>query len=172
MSLSDIIFYFFILSAVAGAVGLIFSKNVFYAALLVIITLLSLAALFVLNFAEFVAVTQILVYAGGILVVIIFGIMLTSKYGTKPLNVQHSNIFSGLAVAVPLLILLLFNFNDYMPEAGTGVSPLETHPDTIQAIGISLMSRHVLVFEVAGVLLLIALIGAAVIATTKPAEIK
>ena len=65
------IFYFFETVAALSAISLIFIRSVFYGALLVIVCLLAVAGIFVLAFAEFLAVTQILVYAGGILVVIL-----------------------------------------------------------------------------------------------------
>ena len=93
--MASFIFYFFEAVAALSAISLIFIRNVFYGALLLIICLLALAGIFVLAFAEFIAVTQILVYAGGILVVILFGIMLTTKISGKPLVVEHNNKFSG-----------------------------------------------------------------------------
>jgi NADH:ubiquinone oxidoreductase subunit 6 (subunit J) len=163
-----LIFYFFVFAAAGSAVGIVVSRNVFYAALLVIICLLSVAAIYIMTYAEFVAVTQIMVYAGGILVVIIFGIMLTSKLGSAPVHVQHANLFTGLMLTVPLLIVLLNGFAGERPENGTG-SPLH-QPDIINTIGINLMTEYVLPFEIAGVLLLITLIGAASIASHKPPE--
>ena len=79
MNIAQFMFYFFEAFAAISAIALIFIKNVFYGALLLIICLLCLAGIYIMAFAEFIAVTQILVYAGGILVVIIFGIMLTTK---------------------------------------------------------------------------------------------
>lgn len=162
--------YAFIGIAGMGALAVLFSRNLFHATLWLVLCLLSIAAIYVLAFAEFVAVTQILVYAGGIPVIIIFGIMLTAKFGQVPLRVQHKNIFSGLLLSALLLALLtaiIQQFPSEIPE----VSPIDIQSDTIQAIGIKLLTDHVLVFEVAGILLLMALVGAAVIASHKPRKI-
>lgn len=167
MMLYQGIFYAFSGVAVIAAMAVLFSRNLLHATLWLVVCLLSIAAVYVLAFAEFVAVTQILVYAGGILVVIIFGIMLTAKFGQIPLRVQHKNIFSGFilsALLLGLLIITLGKFPAELPE----LSPVDAHPDAVQTIGIGILTSHVLVFEVAGILLLMALIGAAVIASHKP----
>lgn len=168
MNLYDIIFWFFIVTSVVSAIALLFSKNVFYAALLMIVILLCIAGIYVLSFAEFIAVTQILVYAGGILVVILFGIMLTARLSDKPVQVQHANVFSG-----SILALAIFGVLAYFLADTTSLPPL-TKPMSVnkqvEHIGMSLMTDYVLVFEISGVLLLISLIGAAIIASTKSFE--
>ena len=165
MNVLSFLFYFFEGVAAASALGIIFIRNVFYGALLLIVCLLSLAALYVLMFAEFVAVTQILIYAGGILVVIIFGIMLTSKISGKPLVVEHAYVLSGTLVAGIFCALLVYSFGQH---TFTSQSAAKDQPgyDVINIIGMGLMRDFLLPFEVAGILLLVALIGAAVIAST------
>ena len=159
MSMVAIIFYFFILIASLSAIGILLMTNVFKAALLLLICLLSVAALYILAFAEFVAITQILIYAGGVLVLILFGIMLTSKLSGKPLQVSNTNLFIGF-LACALLFTLLVNFiSDY-----TIISlPNASLPENITTIGINFMTGYALPFEISGILLLVALIGAAVI---------
>ena len=167
MTLYQGISYAFISIAGVAAVAVLFSRNLFHATLWLVVCLLSIAALYVLAFAEFVAVTQILVYAGGIPVIIIFGIMLTAKFGQVPLRVQHKNIFSGLLLSALLLVVLTVIIRQF-PADIPASAPIDIQPDTVQVIGIKVLTEHVLVFEVAGILLLMALIGAAVIASHKP----
>lgn len=165
MSLSFFMFYFFEAIAALSAIALIFIRNVFYGALLLIICLLALAGIYVLAFAEFIAVTQILVYAGGILVVIIFGIMLTTKISGKPLVVEHGYGFSGALAGISFFVLFVY----FLSKESFLVIPspiAQTNFNSINTIGIGLMSDFVLPFEVAGVLLLVALIGAAVMASS------
>ena len=152
------LFYFFILLAAISAVAIVFSRNVFKSTLLLLVCLLSIAALYVLCFAEFLAVTQVLIYAGGILVVIIFGIMLTTKISGGALIVGNGNIFSGAVVGIGLFAVLLryLPFIHYTEGPGLG-------PDNISVIGFKIFSVFSLPFEVAGLLLLVALVGAAVI---------
>lgn len=162
MNLPAFMFYFFEGVAALSAVSLVFTRHVFYGALLLMACLLSVAGIYVLAFAEFVAVTQILVYTGGILVLIIFGVMLTTKISGKPLVVQHSSLWAGGSVSLSLLALLIYVISKQSFNM-TGQAP---HADnTIHTIGVSLMSNFVLPFEVVGILLLVALIGASVIAS-------
>ncbi|WP_276373012.1 NADH-quinone oxidoreductase subunit J [Chryseolinea sp. H1M3-3] len=159
-------FYFFEIVAALSAVALALSRNVFYGALLLIVCLLALAGIYVLAFAEFIAVTQILIYAGGILVVIIFGIMLTTKISEKPLAVEHTYLLSGILAAGGCFGLLIYVLSkEYFLT--TGVQQLPSSPvNGIQTIGVSMFSKYVLPFEVAGILLLISLVGASVVAST------
>lgn len=161
MNITASLFYFFEAVAAISALGLLFTRNVFYGALLVIVCLLALAGIYVLAFAEFVAVTQILIYAGGILIIILFGIMLTSKISGKPLAVKNGNYFAGILVASAIFISLVYCFHQ------ASFPPLQppVH-DTIKPIGLNLMTEFLLPFEIAGILLLVSLIGAAVTATS------
>jgi NADH-quinone oxidoreductase subunit J len=147
----------FISLAACGAVGILFSRNVFKSALYLLMTLLSVAALYAMAFAEFLAVAQILVYAGGITVIIIFAIMLTTRIAGRPLVVSHKHILSGAMAGIGLFIILLV----YLPRFGA--SAKMPGPSDVRSIALEIFSLHSLPFEIAGLLLLIALIGAAVI---------
>jgi NADH-quinone oxidoreductase subunit J len=165
MTLVSILFYFFVIVAGGATLALAMIRNVLYGALLLIVCLLALAGIYILAFAEFVAVTQILIYAGGILVVIIFGIMLTSKISEKPLVVDHSYMFSGILVAAACFTMLLYVLSQESFDVPNNQQPTATR-SPIETVGISLFSEYMLPFEIAGVLLLISLIGASVIAST------
>lgn len=159
MNVTLIAFYFFVAAAFGSALSILFSKNVFKGALFLLVCLLSIAALFIMFFAEFVAITQILIYAGGVLVVILFGIMFTSKLAAKPLRVENTNLFTGLlagALIFGLLTKLILNYGP--PDNNTTGRP----EHSIETIGEYLMTDYSLPFEVVGILLLIALVGAAV----------
>jgi NADH-quinone oxidoreductase subunit J len=162
MNLTSILFYTFEALAALSSIALIFVRNVFHGALLLITCLLALAGIYVLAFAEFVAVTQILVYAGGILVVIIFGIMLTTKLSGKPLLIEHAYRFSGTLAGSLFFALLVFTIAN---ESFKNLPP-PTAVTEIRTIGVGLMTDFALPFEVAGILLLVALIGAAIIASS------
>ena len=163
MTFVAFMFYFFEVVAALSAVGLALVRNVFYGALLLVACLLALAGIYVLAFAEFIAVTQILIYAGGILVVIIFGIMLTTKISDRPLVVEHSYILSGILAAAACFCLLVFVLSK---ESFVSMTAYVSPPvNSVKTIGVSLFSKYMLPFEVAGVLLLIALIGASVLAS-------
>jgi NADH-quinone oxidoreductase subunit J len=164
MNTLSFMFYFFEAVAALSAIGIALIRNVFYGALLLIICLLALAAIYVLAFAEFVAVTQILIYAGGILVVILFGIMLTAKISDKPLVVEHSLTLSGVLVAGSFFVLLILVLSkENFPSTKDSVMSTLNHT---QSIGIALLTEYMIPFEIAGILMLLALVGAAVIAST------
>jgi NADH:ubiquinone oxidoreductase subunit 6 (subunit J) len=162
MNAVTFLYYFFIAMAAGSALGIIFIRNVFYGALLLICCLLSVAAIYAFTFAEFVAVTQILIYAGGILVVIIFGIMLTSKNSGRPLVVEHKYIGSGALIGLLFCGTLMYYFSLERFPMPAG----HAQHQNIPTIGINLMQAYVLPFEIAGVLLLVSLIGAMVIASS------
>jgi NADH-quinone oxidoreductase subunit J len=166
MNAATILHYFFLAAAAIATVALLFVRNVFHGALLLLVTLLSLAGLYVLSMAEFLAITQILVYAGGILVVVIFAVMLTSQLSGKPLLIDHSN-----RVAAALLSGALFGIIVYLMVDQFPLQPLAPmKPFSLPALGTLLLTEYALPFEVTGVVLLIALIGAAVIASTSSAK--
>jgi NADH:ubiquinone oxidoreductase subunit 6 (subunit J) len=167
MSLINTFFYFFMVLAALAALGVLLTKNVFYGALLTIVCLLALAGIYILAYAEFVAIAQILIYAGGILVVILFGIMLTSRISGKPLVVTNRNVFAGSLAAVLLFLLLTKAFQG-MTLPYPSMNLPAPNPAGITQVGVNLMTVFVLPFEIAGILLLVALIGAAVTATAKP----
>jgi NADH:ubiquinone oxidoreductase subunit 6 (subunit J) len=151
--------------AALSAISLVFIRNVFYGALLLIVCLLSVAGIYVLAFAEFVAITQILIYVGGILVVILFGIMLTSKISNQPLVVQHANWISGFLVGGSFFTILIYFLSQQVFERKENITTATPY-HTVNKIGIGLMSDFVVPFEIAGILLLVALIGAAVTASS------
>lgn len=161
-------FYAFSFLAISASIGILFTRQLFHGALLLLICLLSIAGIYVVAYGEFVAVTQILVYAGGILVIIIFGIMLTTKIAGKPPTMTSNKWFAGMLLGVPLMIslLVLISRQDFsrsgMGHVSTGTA--------INRIGIELMTDYLLPFEVAGILLLVALIGAAVAASEHKKE--
>lgn len=167
--MQKIILYGFYFLCGISATGILLTRNVFKAALMLLVCLLSAAALYVLMFAEFVAVTQILIYAGGMVIVIIFGIMLTTKMKGKPLVVESGNIFSGLLCGSAMFVILSVPLGHAFGEKK--IPAVETPRDTIGETGIELMTSYLLPFELAGILLLMALIGAAVVATSHTRKI-
>lgn len=165
MNVVSIALYGFEVTAGLSALGILFVRNVFHAALLLIVCLLALAGIFVLYNAEFIAVTQILVYAGGVLVLIIFGVMLSSRMGGKPLVVKNQYVFGTSFIILFLATLLIMLFYKQRFYQSISSSHITSH-NSINQIGISLMSDYALVFEVSGMLLLAALLGAAVTASS------
>jgi len=150
-------------ASIAAVLVMILNRNIFYGALALLICLISLAGIYALLQAEFLAITQLLIYAGGVLVLLIFGIMLTNKISGKPVLTDSHNWFSGIIISTSLLGVLLFSFQQ--TEIMIAQSNLNTTRN-INNIGIELMSTYAAPFELSGVLLLVCLIGAALTASS------
>jgi NADH-quinone oxidoreductase subunit J len=157
----NVAFGIFCLIAVIGALYVLFSKNVLYASYGLLISFLGVAGIFVFAGGEFVSAAQIMIYIGGILILLIFGIMLSSnkKMGKGKLNIENMDIVFSLTVAVSLSLLLSF----LVLESKFNTSSFKPQQH-IKNLGYHLMTDSVLVLEIIGVLLLMALIGATYIA--------
>lgn len=159
-------FAVFAVITLIGAGYLLVTKNILYAAYGLLVAFLGMAGLYVFAGADFVAVTQIMVYIGGILVLMIFGIMLTQnktkgKVSSNAITVTNKNIILGLITAVFFFVgLIIMLYQAKFKLQKNYVAP-ET---TVDKIGVSLLTDNLLIFEVVGVLLLVALIGAAFVA--------
>ncbi len=165
------VFIAFMVLTLASALVVLLTKNVLYAAFSLLGTFLGVSALYVLAGADFLAVAQILVYVGGVLVLLIFGVMLTNQQGNKSrgrndITTESSNRALGVFVMLGFSATLLYTFGrarfltiqDNLFEA---VEPTST----TQTIGVELMTNYVLPFEVSGILLMAVLIGAAYLST-------
>jgi NADH-quinone oxidoreductase subunit J len=154
------IFYLFALAAVGGAAGVPMSKNIFWSAMGLLSALVGVGGLYVLLSADFLAVTQLLVYIGGVLVLIIFAVMLTSQI--KEIEVSNQNV--GLVSGAILFVLTgtLLSYVALWAPWKVVLRP-ESH-ETSAAIGNGLLGTWLLPFEVTSVVLLATLIGAIVVA--------
>lgn len=164
----EILFFIFGSIAVLSALGIILTKNVLYAACGLVVTFLSIAAIYVLVGAEFLAVTQIMIYVGGIVVLMVFGVMLTNKISGKALVTKTHNKFFGIllgAVVFGALVFVVLKINFPM------VTRVASE-NNIKQIGEGIMTDFIFPFEMAGLLLLMTLIGAATLASFKTNEEK
>ena len=163
LQLYDIIFYLFALITIVSAGIVVFSRHIVRSAFSLMFTFFGVAGLYVLLNADFIAVTQVLVYVGGILVLILFGVMLT----TRVINVElktgtlHSVPASILAAVLVGTLCGVFWITDWVTP---GLSDIKVPPSTSPDIGRALMTTYLLPFEVASVVLLVAMLGAAMIA--------
>lgn len=155
--LPSIVFGIFGLITVSGALYVLLSKNVLYAAIGLLISFLGVAGLFVFAGAEFMAASQIMIYVGGILVLLLFGIMLSSnkKLGIKHLEVQNApfGLMVSLILGIAAVLILLSGKLVFIGNLNPKYLGIKT-------LGFSLMSTHVLIIEIIGMLLLMALVGA------------
>jgi NADH-quinone oxidoreductase subunit J len=146
--------------AVIGALRVVTARNVVHAALYLVVTLSAVAGGYLLLAAEFVAWVQILIYVGAIVILFLFGLMLTkAPIGREALDNQRRGV--ALAVAVAILAGLAYVIRDAFEwSAGRVEPPVD---GTAGSVGASIFSRFVLPFEAVSFLLLAALIGAIVL---------
>jgi len=161
--LATIIFYFFAVLTVASAAVVVFSRSLIRSAFALLFTFFGVAALYVFIGADFLAATQMVIYVGGILVLLLFGVMLTHKLYDLTLKAETFQLLPALvAVLAVFATLATFMLRTQWPSAG----PKADAPTTA-AIGELLMKDYILPFEIASILLLMALIGAAMIVRRK-----
>jgi len=149
--------------SVAGALGAVLWKNLLHAVLFLALTLVGVAGIFLLLSSTFLFVVQILVYVGAVVILIIFGVMLTSHI-SRPRTPARNN--QALAAALAVLGLLVLTL--YILIGATWTLATQPSTVTVAAIGAGLLQKYVLPFEIISVVLLVAMVGAIVIARKEP----
>jgi len=162
----SVFFYLIAAVMVGAAIVVVTSRNVVRAALALIVVFAGVAAQFILLAAEFVAVTQVLVYIGAIMVLMLFGIMLTRARIGRDVNATNDHWWSGVITALLLLGVMAYALVDYY---GGDKLPADREINGIAGsntatVSDSIFSQYLIPFEVVSVLLLAALVGAIVIA--------
>lgn len=158
---SNLLFMVFALLAIGGAVFMLNFTKVIHMVVSMSVTFMSLAAIYILLQAEFVAVVQVLIYAGAITILMIFGIMMTNhqEIDQKPERPLHH-------ILVIIGVVVLFGVIFYAVQQA--VFPIHTTVDhavnNTENIGVQLFTLHVIPFELMSVLLTVAFIGAIIIA--------
>ncbi len=164
-----VIFFIFAIVAVAAGVGVIAQRSAVRSALFLLVNFCCLAGLYLLLNAQFVAVVQVIVYAGAIVVLFLFVVMLlgmeraeesaapTSRSGQSR---QRYQWIAGTLLGVLLLAGILWA----LIPAGTGTAPVLTSSDNVREIGAALLTGFMIPFELVSVVLLVAIIGAVVLA--------
>ena len=148
---------------IASALVVVTVRNIVHAAFSLMVTLFGVAGLYVFLQADFLAATQVIVYVGGILVLILFGVMMTSGRLEMRIHIERGQLLLGGIIALALLMMLLTVIANTpvwknLTDDGTELPP------TTERIGeLILNGPFLLPFEVVSVLLLVALIGAALI---------
>ena len=158
--MQQIIFIFLALGTLGAAVMVVTSQNLMRSALWLILAFFGIAGIFVMLDAEFLAVTQILIYVGAIAMLIIFAIMLTRGMmdPKQPRFNQQWGVVGGFAALLFVVLTVLVTRNTW-PVAVAAVPP-----DTIIQLGRDFVGPYVVPFEVASVLLVVAMIGAIIVA--------
>ena len=185
MFFQDIVFWLLSVMAVGAALGVVLVRDLFRAALLLVVVFVAVAGYFVLLSAEFLAVVQVLIYAGAISVLIIFAVMLTRdvQQGNLPNRLQIPSVVFAALLLAALVTVALDTQWEFIPESGqnsvdvvqtgavvslsserleeSGIATVEEQEEVQQAgLADLLIGKFVLPFEAVSVLLLAALIGA------------
>lgn len=155
------VFYLFGILTVASSWVVIYSRNLIYSAFALLFALFGMAGLYGLLMADFIAATQVLIYVGGVLMLLLFGVMLTARKSVMEVTQSNLPRLPGAILAgLTFLLLLLIIFGEKSWNAGSNQGVRET----ASVIGRLLMTDYLLPFELASILLLSALIGAVFIA--------
>ncbi len=159
-------FLFWCIAAVivAATIGVIVTRNPVRAALLLVVDFLALAILYVMLFAQFVAAVQVIVYAGAIMVLFLFTIMLLNiSSGEEALRIDFLRAPFAIGLSAAMLVLLVGGLYRFFMDI-----PNPTNDDkfvgTVQTLGKSLYGQWVYPFELTSILLLVAMVGAIVMA--------
>lgn len=160
MQTQFVIFIFLALATLVGAASVSLSRNIFWSAMGLLSCLVGVGGMYVLLSADFIAITQLLVYIGGVLVLIIFAVMLTSQISDINVSNRSMGIVGGFLVFWVVATLLCF-VAIWTPWKITAVPPVE---NTTVAIGNGLLGKWLLPFEIASVVLVATMVGAIVVA--------
>jgi len=155
----DLAFYILAVLILGSALMVVTLRNIFHCALFLVLCLFSIAGIYILLEAEFIAAVQVLIYVGAVTILMIFAVMLTHQLTGKTIRQVNDQPVPAFLIVLSLLILTLLALSKTAWEvtSSSGVSPSATE------LGRALMTIYVLPFEIVSVVLLVALIGAIVI---------
>jgi NADH-quinone oxidoreductase subunit J len=170
------LFWLFALVTASSAIGVVASRNIVRMAVCLLFTLGGVAGLYFALAAEFLAAIQLIVYAGGTLILIIFGVMLTSKSPFSRLSAKPGEIAVAIAIGSVLLAALVMGIHAAGSSgdaangafAGQAVEAEQRYPMT--RLGQVLLGDYLIPFEIVSVLLLVVMIGAAYLAKARRRE--
>ncbi len=175
MTIAALAFWLFALCVIAGGFFTVISRNPVHSVLWLILAFLSSAGLFVLLGAEFVAMLLIIVYVGAVAVLFLFVVMM--------LDVDFAELKAGMAKYMPLALLIgivllmqlgmafgVWQFSDQAETLRGAVTPTDAH--NTEALGLILYDQYFLLFQLAGLILLVAMIGAIVLTLRHRKDIK
>ncbi len=168
MTVAQGIFYLVAALAVAGGLGVVLARNTVYAALFLILALLAVAGVYILLASEFLALVQVLIYAGAITVLLLFALMLT-RVGDLEETMVGAQWPLAVVVSILLMGLLITTVatSDWPGDADGMITriPFET-------LGEALFRQWAVPFEIASLVLLIALVGAIVLARDEEGDVE
>lgn len=149
--------------AVGAAILILLSRSVFHAALYLLVVIICLGVIFGLYGSEFLFITQIMLYGGGILVLILFATMVTSRTQLAKTEIP-GNISIPMLLGSAGVVVILSTYATYAQPKGI------PYAITTKELGNHMMLDYALPLEISGILLLVSLIGAAVVSIQKPTQ--
>jgi NADH:ubiquinone oxidoreductase subunit 6 (subunit J) len=162
---TELIFYLMAAAAVGGGLGVVLARNVVYAALFLILSLLAVAAFYILLATEFLALVQILIYAGAVTILLLFVLMLTrARDVPMALDGPQKPVAAVAGLALLGLLVTAVAETTWPRDVGT----ITRVP--FESIGDALFRKWAVPFEVASLVLLVALVGAIVLARPEEGE--
>ena len=163
-------FMFVVLAAVAlaSAVMVVTRRNLVHSALYLIVTFFAVAAIYVLLRAEFLGAVQVLVYAGGIMVLFLFVILLVERPGsTAPGRPRRVHVAASALMTALVAGLLAWYFLSGGPDRAADAAALSAQGGNLETVALAMVRYYLLPFEAVSILLLVALVGAVVLARAK-----
>ena len=176
MNIETIIFYILAFIAIASGAFVVLSQQLVRSVFMFFVTLFAVAGLYVFALADFVALTQVVIYVGGVLVLLLFAFLLSSKQSLEGMEKIPSGLLSahrlpGALISLGFLFLLGYVFFQidfenlgWIITTKANENVILVSDNTIRNIGINLMSKYLLPLEMISILLMMVLVGAANIA--------
>lgn len=161
--IGSLIWMFFAAVTVGSCVVIATSKNILHCAFALLFALISVCAFYIFLGADFLAITQVVVYVGGILVLVLFGVMMTHRLQARSLReeiVQPVAAFSAAAIVLAMTLLVI-------RKQAWPLAVLEESAPTTREIGRAFLTSHLFPFEFTSFLLLVAMMGAALLSREK-----
>jgi NADH-quinone oxidoreductase subunit J len=182
LEITQIIFYFLAAVAVLSGLYVVSSQHLVRSLFMFFVTLFAVAGLYVFALADFVALTQVVIYVGGVLVLLLFAFMLSSKDALEgmekiPSGLLSANRLPGALIAIAFVFILGmiffqidFESLNWIKTAQLNGNVKTVSDDAIKNIGVNLMSKYLLPLEMISILLMMVLIGAAHIARKEESQ--
>ncbi len=165
MTAFQLLFYLMAFASIVGGIGVVWSRNVVHSALFLVLSLAAVAGIFLVLFADFLALVQILIYGGAITILILFAMMLT-RVADEAVVIDNPQKPWGIAAAAAFLGITLYSIYN----TPWNISAPEIQRVPFKELGSSLFTQWAIPFEVASLVLLVGLIGAIIIARPEDRE--
>ncbi len=161
----NIFFYVIAIAMAVSAIRVVTVKNVVHAAMYLVVVLVGVAAQYILLASEFIASTQVLVYVGAIIVLVLFGVMLTRAKLGQDVNLTNDYWWVGALTAVMVFGIMAYSLLDYYGDDALDQANANTQlVGNTEQVSDAIFSTYVVPFEAISVLLLASLVGAIVLA--------